>query len=150
MTSSWFGQIWKTGPVVNVYNSVQLNIDISQSYLARYDKKGKALVIFKFSKDTLYLALPVKLWRSVWNTLEDDDREISIMHSVIMASWNGNIFRVTGPLWGESTGHRWITLTKACDVELWSFLRSAPQQTVEQTMEMPVIWDTIALIIRSL
>ena len=23
-----------------------------------------------------------------------------------------NIFRVTGPLWGESTGHRWIPLTK--------------------------------------
>ena len=25
-----------------------------------------------------------------------------------MASSNGNIFRVTGPLWGEFTGHRWI------------------------------------------
>ena len=26
----------------------------------------------------------------------------------MMISWNGNIFRVTGPLWWESTGHRWI------------------------------------------
>ena len=28
---------------------------------------------------------------------------------------NGNIFRVTNPLWGESTGHRWIPLAKASD-----------------------------------
>ena len=26
----------------------------------------------------------------------------------IMTSSNGNIFCVTAPLWGESTGHRWI------------------------------------------
>ena len=26
----------------------------------------------------------------------------------IMTSSNGNIVRVTGPLWGKSTGHRWI------------------------------------------
>ena len=32
--------------------------------------------------------------------------------SVMMTSWNGNIFRVSGPLWGESTGHRWIPLPK--------------------------------------
>ena len=25
-----------------------------------------------------------------------------------MTSLNGNVFRVTGPLWGESIGHRWI------------------------------------------
>ena len=29
----------------------------------------------------------------------------------IPASSNGNIFRVTGPLWGEFTGHQWIPLT---------------------------------------
>ena len=43
-----------------------------------------------------------------------------------MTSSNGNIFRVTGPLWGEFTGHRWIPLTKASDTELWCFLWSAP------------------------
>ena len=31
--------------------------------------------------------------------------------SMIM-SWHGNAFRITGPLWGESTVHWWITLTK--------------------------------------
>ena len=49
------------------------------------------------------------------------------------------------PLWGESTGHRrWIPLTKASDTERWCFLWSAAQQTAEQTIEMPRIWDAIA------
>ena len=29
-----------------------------------------------------------------------------------MTSWHGNIFHITGPLWGESTCHWWIPLTK--------------------------------------
>ena len=41
-------------------------------------------------------------------------------------SSNGNIFRVTGPLCGEFTGHRWIPYTKASNAELWCFLWSAP------------------------
>ena len=64
----------------------------------------------------------------------------------IMTSSNGNIFLVTGPLWGEFTGHQWIPLTKASDAELLCFLWFAPEQMVEQTIEMPVIWDTIMLI----
>ena len=40
---------------------------------------------------------------------------------------------------------------KASAAELWCFFFiSAPEQTVEQTSEMPVIWDAIALIMRSL
>ena len=45
----------------------------------------------------------------------------------MMTSWNGNIFCVTGSLWGEFTGHWWIPLTKASDTELWCFLWSAPE-----------------------
>ena len=63
-----------------------------------------------------------------------------------MTSSNGNIFRFTGPLWGESTGHRWIPLTKAGGAEIWCFLWSEPEQTIEKTFETPVIWDAIALI----
>ena len=62
-----------------------------------------------------------------------------------MTSLNGNIFRTTGPLWGESTGDRWIPLrpvTQIFDV----FFLSAPEQSVEHTIETPVIWDPIALI----
>ena len=51
----------------------------------------------------------------------------------MMTPSNGNIFRVTGPLWGEPV----VTVdpvTKASDAELDVFL-SAPEQTVEQTIE---------------
>ena len=36
----------------------------------------------------------------------------------VARSPNRNNFRVTGSLWGESTGHRWNPLTKANDAEL--------------------------------
>ena len=45
--------------------------------------------------------------------------------------------------WWESTGHRWIPLTKASDAELWCFLWYASKQMVEQTIETPVICETI-------
>ena len=40
---------------------------------------------------------------------------------LMMTSANGNIFRVTGPLCGEFTGHPWISITKASDAELLMF-----------------------------
>ena len=58
--------------------------------------------------------------------------------------------RVTGPLWGESTGLPMVHLTKDSDAEFWCFLWSAPEQTIEQTTETPVIWDSIAPIMTSL
>ena len=47
----------------------------------------------------------------------------------MMTSSNGDNFRVTGPLWEESTGNRWIPLTEASDAELWCFLWSPPGQS---------------------
>ena len=47
-------------------------------------------------------------------------------NSFMMTSSNGHIFRVSGPLWGEFAGHRWIPLTKASDAELWCFLWFVP------------------------
>ena len=43
----------------------------------------------------------------------------------MMTSSNENIFRVTGPLCGEFTGHRRISPAKASDAVLWYFLWSA-------------------------
>ena len=60
----------------------------------------------------------------------------SPMHEDVISS-NGNIFRVTGPSWGESTGDRWIPLTKDSDAELWCFLWSAPEQTVDAGVKVP-------------
>ena len=72
-------------------------------------------------------------------------------HYTIMMTWsNGNIFEVTSLLCGELTGHRLIPRTKASDAELWCFLWSVPAPTVEQTMETPVFWDAMVLIITSL
>ena len=53
----------------------------------------------------------------------------------MMTSSNGNLFRVTGPLCREFTGHRWNPLTKASDAELSCFLWSTPELTVELTRE---------------
>ena len=61
-------------------------------------------------------------------------------------SSNGNIFRVTGFLWGDFTGNRWIPRKKAIEAELWCFLSSEPVLTVLQTMETPVILEAMALI----
>ena len=47
---------------------------------------------------------------------------------IIMTSSDGNIFSVTVHLWGESTGHQWISLAKASDTELWCFLWSMPER----------------------
>ena len=41
-----------------------------------------------------------------------------------MTSSNGNIFRVTGHLYGEFTGHRIIPRTKVSDAEHWCFILS--------------------------
>ena len=45
------------------------------------------------------------------------------------------------------TGHRWIPRTKASDAEFWCFLWYAPEPKIDQTIEAPVIWGAIALII---
>ena len=55
-------------------------------------------------------------------------REVSVpagrRRESMMTSSNGNIFRVTGPLCGEFTGHRWISHTEVSDEELWWYLWS--------------------------
>ena len=55
-----------------------------------------------------------------------DCSHFHILVQLIMTSSNGNIFRVTGLLCGEFTGHRWIRRPKAIDADLWSFLWFAP------------------------
>ena len=57
--------------------------------------------------------------------------QISMNFGYMMASSNGNIFCVTGPLRGEFTVHRWILRTKASDAELWCFLWPGLEETVE-------------------
>ena len=56
----------------------------------------------------------------------------AVFETLVLPQNYGNIFRVTVPLWREFTGHRWIPLTKASDVELWCFLWSVPEQTLSK------------------
>ena len=47
------------------------------------------------------------------------------MYIAMMTSSNGSIFRVTDPLCGKFTGHRWIPLTQASDAQLlWVFFHA--------------------------
>ena len=55
-----------------------------------------------------------------------------------MTPSNGNIFRVTGPLWGEFTDHRWIPLTRASDAELWCW--SALEQNKRSSKSLRRRW----------
>ena len=57
--------------------------------------------------------------------------------TTMLTSSNGNIFRVTGHLCREFTGHRWIPRPKASDVDLSCFLWSAPEWTIEQPKIYP-------------
>ena len=68
----------------------------------------------------------------------------------MMTSSNGNFICVTGPLCREYTSQRWINFTKAVDTDLWCFRWFSPEQTVEKTIKILVIWDVIVLIKMSL
>ena len=73
------------------------------------------------------------------------DTTLALVLRIIMrTSSNGNIFCVTGPLWGEITGHWWISLKKASGTKLWCFLWSTPEQMVEQTIKTLLGWGKMA------
>ena len=72
-----------------------------------------------------------RFYHCYWNILHWSPYMVTVVTGSFyncgnMMSSNGNIFRVTGPLCGEFTGHRWIPHTKISDVELWCFLWFAP------------------------
>ena len=56
-------------------------------------------------------------------------------------SWRSNAFRITGPLWWESTGHHKGPVS-LCFLYCWQEQASVP------VVESPVIWRTVVLIWR--
>ena len=74
--------------------------------------------IFIFSVGILVMWQRHSNWN--WWYLWSSDIQM-IIESIMMTSSNGSNFRVTGPLCGKFTGHRFIPLTKASDAELWCF-----------------------------
>ena len=83
----------------------------------------------RFGGPNTSLAVDVDIGAIMWACFQDHtfllpalvhwNRDIASFG--MMTSSNGNIFRVTGHLCGEFTGHRWIPRTKASDGELWCF-----------------------------
>ena len=72
------------------------------------------------------------VWRHVtWGSFYE-----MFMSSCLKSCKNSIIlFRITGLLCREFTGHRWIPHTKASDEGIWCFLWSAPEPTVGQTVK---------------
>ena len=76
--------------------------------------------------------------------------ESTLIHWAMMTSSNGNIFRITGPF---VRGNQWSPVDfphkgqwrGASDAELWCFLWCAPEHMVGQTVETPVVWNTLSL-----
>ena len=122
-----------------VIRAADIEILIWRLFLAVTSKSNKGCLYWVFTRT----------WFCLATVVTNDGMSSHPISVAMMTSSNGNIFRVTGLLWGESTGHRWIPLTKASDAELWYFLWSATEQTVEKTIETLVVWDTIALIMTS-
>ena len=69
--------------------------------------------------------------------------------SSMMTAPNGNIYRVTGPLCGEFSGHRWIPLTKNSDAELWYFRRAHYDVTVMDDKVTNQMWSLWWLLVTS-
>ena len=55
---------------------------------------------------------------------------ISLHYIVTSSNWN--VFSVAGPLWGESTGHRWSPLSKAGDVQFDVFFDIHPNKRLNK------------------
>ena len=129
------------------------------------DTQDLCLVVYYYSLDVVDIFVPnvtvtgpscdattavKQLW---WICVSKPFEFIIRTHNIaitMMASSNNNIFRITGPLCGESSGYRWFPLTKASDAGHWCFLWSAPEQTVEQAIETLVILESIEFIMPSL
>ena len=64
-----------------------------------------------------------------------------------MTSWHGEISNITGSLWGETTGPRWIPLTKDQYAD-FGVLFGWLGQAVERMIDRMKIWDAIIFIWR--
>ena len=101
-----------------------------------YASKSKLLILFRAEIYQMYVTGDPKTWFRNDRYFAHDD-VIKIIVRVPVCEGNS-------PVTIE------FPVTKASDAEFWCFLWSAPQQKVEQTIEPPVIWVVITLIMTSL
>ena len=103
-----------------VYLIIQIRTVLFCIYLLVYLPRPMYLLLPK-SHVQIYTFVSTSVSRSYNGSLA-----VSCIHNMMTSSY-GDIFRVTGPLCGEITGHDWIPRTKAGDAELWRFLWFAPK-----------------------
>ena len=91
---------------------------------APIEKKSRKFLFREISPKLLPRTLYVLTKLEVWMTM------------IMMTWWLGNVFRITGPLWGESViGGSPRTWKVSNTYHLWR----QPEQTVEQTIELLII-----------
>ena len=85
----------------------------------------KRIGSFSIVWQSINIELQIIKWGQIHRTLKGEYSNllslklmIGMYRKCMMTSSNGNICCITGPLWGEFPGHRWISLTKASDTEL--------------------------------
>ena len=94
-----------------------------------------AIEIHTFLLKKILLKMSSGEWRPFWlgpDVLKESIHRSYNMSLTMMTSSSWNIFRVTGHLWGEFTGPRWIPHTKASDVELWCVFDLRPNKRLSK------------------
>ena len=64
----------------------------------------------------------------------------------MMMSWHENTFPITGPLCEESTSHLWNPHHRGPVSMMWSLICCYPEQAVEPTVNVLVIWNALLLL----
>ena len=93
---------------------------------------GWYLTVVKTGNNWIWLEMN---WNTVLRMWSLWDFRSQVCHThIMMTSLNGNIFRVTSPLYGEFTGQLWIPNTKASDAEIWYFDRRLNKRLSKQSI----------------
>ena len=75
--------------------------------------------------------LPIFNHAAVWGTINWFKWSQEEAHSMTLLY--GNAFRITGPLWGESTWRRWIPCTKNQWCRVWIFFGGEKDVVIQQS-----------------
>ena len=88
-------------------------VQLSNYIWCCYINQNKLTLSWCKTSDCLALPIPCVFQWSLTSFWKAIILVPAVKQSFIMTSSNGNIFRVTGPLYWDFTGYQWIPLTKA-------------------------------------
>ena len=94
------------------YNRVVCDGQAVGSSLVAFHRFRMAADVESMSIRRILLSGLVSLISTVINDILVRSQLLMQVMGTIMTLWNGNTLHVTGPLWRESSGNRWITFTK--------------------------------------